>query len=564
MPSASRTRAWFGRQLGAALLTAMFAGCSDAAQEPAAAPPRVATPRGEAGAAQAGAPAAGASEAGAAEDGTSANEPAAGGTGAKPRATGGAGKSTTGSKSTSPATTSSGTSGAGSSLPSSCDGDTQAPANDLVCTGIYADIVAKVVAPGVEAYAPAVPLWSDGAQKERWISLPVGETIDNSDPSEWVFPLGTKVWKEFSRGGRRVETRMWQKVDTNYWVAATYAWNADESAAARSAGGDFQLPDGSNYHIPTPNECQECHRGRTDRLLGFEQVLLGLAGATGYNLERLSADGRLTHPPDSSELTIGDDGTGLAAPALAWLHVNCGTTCHNRNSNATAWSTGMFLRLDPTELDGRNVDDFDPLKTTIGIPAITPAWQGRTRIVAGDPAHSLLFDLITHRGTGQQMPPIATNLVDEADVPLVEAWITQLPPVANGGTGGIGGRAGAGGRGNAGAGYAGGGVSNGGLGNATAGVSNGGFGNATAGVPNGGVSNGGFGNATAGVPNGGFGNSSGGNSESSNGGTGGNSNAGGLANDGNGGNDPVSGGGQDFVAGGMSGDGNATDTGGSP
>jgi hypothetical protein len=311
------------------------------------------------------------------------------------------------------------------SLPPSCAGATTPPSS-LVCTGLYSDIVAKTIAPGIEAYAPAVPLWSDGASKQRWILLPAGTKIDTTNADEWVFPVGTKVWKEFSQDGNRVETRLWQKVTATFWVDATYAWNGDESVATRSAGGDMPWGTGT-YHIPTSDECQKCHRGRTDRILGFEQVLLGLAGAQGMTLGRLAAEGRLTSPPKSTTLLIGDDGTGLAAPALAWMHVNCGTTCHNRNSTATAWATGMFLRLDPTALDGRSVADFDALKTTIGVTETSPNWPGRTRIVPHDPAKSLLYQLISHRGTGNQMPPIATSLVDVADIPLVEAWIEQLP-----------------------------------------------------------------------------------------------------------------------------------------
>jgi hypothetical protein len=311
-------------------------------------------------------------------------------------------------------------------LPASCTGATTPPTS-LVCTGLYADITTKTVAPGVEPYAPAVPLWSDGASKQRWIFLPPGTTIDNTNAEEWVFPVGTKAWKEFSKDGKRVETRLWQKVTATFWVNATYAWNADESVATRSDGGDIPW-NGGTYHIPTNDECQKCHRGRNDRLLGFEQGLLGLAGAQGMTLGRLVAEGRLTVPPKSTTLVIGDDGTGLAPPALAWMHVNCGTTCHNRNSNATAWSTGMFLRLDPTELDGRSVKAFDSLTTTIDVPETSPNWPGRTRIVSHDPARSLLYQLISHRGTGNQMPPIATSVVDEADIPLVAAWIEQLPP----------------------------------------------------------------------------------------------------------------------------------------
>jgi hypothetical protein len=226
-----------------------------------------------------------------------------------------------------------------------------------------------------------------------------------------------------------VETRLWQKVTATYWVDATYVWNDDETAATRSMGGDIPWGTGT-YHVPTRDECQKCHRGRTDRILGFDQALLGLAGATGYTLDRLVADDRLTVPPPSTDLTIGDDGTGLAAPALAWLHVNCGTTCHNRNSNSTAWETGLFLRLDPTQLDGRSVGALDSLTTTVGVSAVSTNWKGQPRIRPHDPAGSLLYHLITHRGQGDQMPPIASSVVDLANVPLVEAWIEQMKPAA--------------------------------------------------------------------------------------------------------------------------------------
>lgn len=312
-------------------------------------------------------------------------------------------------------------------LPVTCAADTELPPRDLVCTGLYADIGAKVAAPGVLPYAPAVPLWSDGAEKQRWIELPAGGVIDNTDPNEWIFPIGTKVWKEFSRGGGRVETRLWQKVHAGYWVDGTYLWNADESAATLSSGGDIALADGSIYHVPTQDECQKCHRGRTDRILGFEEVLLGLPGASGLTLDALVQEGQLLNPPVSTTLAIGDDGTGAAAPALAWLHVNCGTTCHNDNSSSMAYSSGMQLRLDPTLLDGQSTAAFDQLTTTVGVAVHATDWSGAVRIVAGSPEQSLLYQLITHRGSGMQMPPIATNVVDDADDALIEAWIAAMP-----------------------------------------------------------------------------------------------------------------------------------------
>ncbi len=331
-----------------------------------------------------------------------------------------------------------------------CAGAT-VPPSTLSCTGLYADIATKTLAPGVRSYLPAIPLWSDGAQKARWIQLPPGTRIDATNPSEWTFPVGTKVWKEFSRNGKRVETRLFQKVDNGppaYWVHATYAWNADESAAVASGGGDITLGgDGGTYHIPTFAECEECHNGRSDHILGFEQVSLGLEGAKGLTLSELASEGLVAPAPAQTSLTIGDDGTGAAAPALGWLHINCGVTCHNANSNATAYSAGMRLRLDPALLDGRALDPsaVDSLKTTVGVPATSPGWIQPvhwTRIAPGDPGHSLLAQLISNRGTnnavGGQMPPIATSIVDTVDVASVVNWISKMPapPVIDAGSDG--------------------------------------------------------------------------------------------------------------------------------
>jgi hypothetical protein len=299
------------------------------------------------------------------------------------------------------------------------------PPSRLECTGLYADLPSKQLAPGIEAYAPAVPLWSDGAEKSRWVLLPAGTTIDTSNPSEWVFPVGTKFWKQFSVGGRRIETRLWQKVRSDYWVHAAYAWNADESAAVQTGGGDVPLGSGT-YHIPTDDECEKCHRGRTEHILGFEEVELGLPGATGITLADLVNRGLLTMPRQTS-LSIGDDGTGAAAPALGWLHANCGITCHNGNSNAIAYPSGLRFRLDATQLDGRSSVGFDPLRTGVGVAVNAPNWKGQVRIVPGDPDASLLYYLISHRGPGMQMPPIATRVVDEANVALVRRWIAAMP-----------------------------------------------------------------------------------------------------------------------------------------
>src|SRR5262245_57731986 len=92
-------------------------------------------------------------------------------------------------------------------------------------TGLYARGSGEEPAGAVLAFSPQCPLWSDGAEKRRWIRLSPGSRIDARDPDRWVFPVGTRLWKEFSLG-RRLETRMLERTRSG-WRFATYVWTQD-------------------------------------------------------------------------------------------------------------------------------------------------------------------------------------------------------------------------------------------------------------------------------------------------------------------------------------------------
>lgn len=302
--------------------------------------------------------------------------------------------------------------------------------DDLACTGLYTDVRNKVISPDVRLYAPAVPLWSDGAGKQRWIHLPPGTKIDASNPAEWVFPIGTKFFKEFRAQGRRIETRLFQKVRTDRWVRTTYEWNRGETRAIRSAGGDrpgVRL-NGVDYHIPSERECDLCHGGREDRILGFEAISLGLPAAQGITLRGLVQEDLLEPAPARTELSIGDDGTGVGAPVMAWLHVNCGVSCHNDNQNSEAYSSGLRMKLYPNELDGRPSGSFDAVQTTVGVRTKTKRFgENQKRITPGTAETSILYRLASSRGTEkEQMPPIASKVVSVDDVLLIRAWIEAM------------------------------------------------------------------------------------------------------------------------------------------
>lgn len=315
-----------------------------------------------------------------------------------------------------------------------CVDDPDNPPDLLECTGLYADFAQKLVAPGVREFSPAVPLWSDNAEKRRWIWLPPGTVIDNTRSNSWSFPVGTKAWKEFKHDGQRMETRLFMKVRADRWLWATYVWRDGESRTERSFGETIPVRDGT-YVVPLDKDCAVCHEGRRDRLLGFEEVLLGLPGAAGVTLAGLAAEGRLSRPPARIELQIPDDGSGAAAGALGWLHVNCGVSCHNDEPDSTGYPSGLFMRLDADQMVSLPLSQWNAVRTTVNVRAQGANFVGETRIVPGDPGRSLLARLASERGTRLQMPPIASRIVDPVGRMQLETWIARMPALGDGGSG---------------------------------------------------------------------------------------------------------------------------------
>jgi hypothetical protein len=272
-----------------------------------------------------------------------------------------------------------------------------------------------------------VPLWADGAKKRRFIRLPPGTTIDTRDMDEWVFPVGTKLWKEFSLAGRKIETRYLEKRSDGTWLRTTYAWSDDESHATEVTEGAHDVR-GTGYDIPSQTECSVCHAGALDGVLGFEAIGLSSPGATGLTMQELIGRGLLSSPP-AKPLVV--PGAPLDVAALGWLHANCGNACHNRTENSAAGWTGLHMRL---TIDGlASVKDTDTFKTAVGIASsFQPSPKtSLLRIAPGDPADSAIPFRDGARAAqgspvGWQMPPIATNVPDVADVDTVKAWIRSL------------------------------------------------------------------------------------------------------------------------------------------
>jgi hypothetical protein len=281
----------------------------------------------------------------------------------------------------------------------------------LSLTGLYA--APETLAPDVRSFRPRFELWSDAASKRRWIWLPPGTQIDTSDQSSWQFPIGTKLWKEFTRDGTRVETRLLQRLPDG-WTGVAYLWRLDESDAIAAPFGAIDAL-GTPHDVPAANECDACHGGRSSHALGFSAVQLAQPGqADALSLDELV---RLELVSRAPTIVPSVPGNETEQAALGYLHANC-SHCHNASRPRRAGARCF----DPD-------NDLDFLLRADQGPVASEASAYRTTtevIQKGAPDDSQLLELVAQRSRFRQMPPLASEVVDADGVALLRRWIEEM------------------------------------------------------------------------------------------------------------------------------------------
>jgi hypothetical protein len=304
-------------------------------------------------------------------------------------------------------------------------------------TGLYADAAAFVVDPRNLPFAPQYPLWTDGAAKSRWIFLPPGGVIDGSDPDAWTFPIGTRFWKEFSFGGRRIETRYMELKAGGQWLYAAYEWTPDGQKAVLAPEGGlrnaYALGRNRFHGIPGTSDCKVCHQGGPAEVLGFSALQLspdwdtaalhsGDAGGLGIKLDYLIAHGLIRgYESWSSRVPVIRARSETERLVLGYFQGNC---AHCHNSRAKLANLGLFLRQEMLAARQLAVDSTVEQPVKKAAPGQPP--EAVWRIRPGQPQLSALLARMSSRYPALQMPPLGTQLVDDEAVALVTRWITEL------------------------------------------------------------------------------------------------------------------------------------------
>ena len=291
--------------------------------------------------------------------------------------------------------------------------------------GFFADGGAQVPVGDVVPYRLNTPLFSDGAEKLRFVYRAVGTQIAAQGEGLLDLPVGSALIKTFAfeEGGKRrlIETRvLLHRADG--WLALPYVWNAEQTDAKLAVAGarvDVTTPKGEaiSYRVPNKNQCKECHG------LDGEVVPIGpkARNLSADWLQDMVAMGHLdAMPKGANQLPVWEDrdAAPLDAAARAYLDVNC---AHCHRPGATASNSGLDLRWEQGDAHAIGV-----MKRPVA--AGRGAGSHLYDIVPGKPGESILLHRMLSNDPGVAMPELGKSTIDEEGAEAVRKWIAAMPP----------------------------------------------------------------------------------------------------------------------------------------
>ena len=277
-------------------------------------------------------------------------------------------------------------------------------------------------AAGLIPYAPVAPSDQNGASKTRWMALPDNTTITVEADGDWTFPMGTVLVKNFTLSGQLVETRLFMRhSDSGNWGGYTYRWNSTHTDATLVSGGLTETIGTQDWTYPSEAQCLQCHTSAAGRSLGLEtrqlnsSITYPATGRTVNQLSTLQSLGLFANTltvqdayPDPADTT-----QGTANRARAYLHTNC-AQCHRPNGGT---SVSLDLRYS-TAMATTNTCNATPASGDLGV-------SGARVIAPGDATRSVLYLRMSTRDANQ-MPPIASHVVDTQGAALLQQWINGM------------------------------------------------------------------------------------------------------------------------------------------
>ena len=309
------------------------------------------------------------------------------------------------------------------------------------------NLSALTPASNVFPYEVNAPLFSDYAEKARFVFLPAGQSMIYDAEKAFEFPTGAVLiknffyWKDarFPENGRKIlETRLLIKEEKG-WKALEYIWNeAQDDALLEVAGVSFAhswidlkgKKQEIGYIAPNLNQCKGCHSydgqfvpiGISARQLNREEKgenqLLSwqksgyLTLPEGFELQQAP---RLTDYRATSN-SVNPSTANHKDAARAYLDGNC-AHCHNPHGPAS--TSGMFLEYNQANAE----------RLGVGKPPVAAGRGSGNRrfgIVPGKPNESILVFRMESDDPGIRMPELGRQLKHQEGVALIKDWIREM------------------------------------------------------------------------------------------------------------------------------------------
>jgi parallel beta-helix repeat protein len=289
------------------------------------------------------------------------------------------------------------------------------------------------------------PLFTDYANKYRFVFVPEGSEVVYRSKEVFDFPVGTIIAKTFTiQADLRDDGSTQDIIETRLllhrkegWTALPYIWNQGKTDAELTVIGGTQSVSwidingdqwSTDYVIPNTNNCANCHNedklipiGPTARSLNKDYAY---ASGTANQLDHWAMQGVLVGAPTDTDSidTIplwGDVSADLDSRARGYLDVNC---AHCHLPGGAGDTSGLLLDY------GREFG-FD-----VGECKKPVAFGGGSTdllfdIVPGDADASILAFRMDSNAPEVRMPEIGRSIIHAEGVELIQDWINAMDPV---------------------------------------------------------------------------------------------------------------------------------------
>ncbi len=307
-------------------------------------------------------------------------------------------------------------------------------------TGLFENVSKLLPNSGLIPYSVNTPLWSDGAEKIRYLGIPNGQFIGWTEKDAWSLPIGTILVKHFQirlderkpESLKKLETRVLLRGNKG-WEGYTYRWKADQQDAVLleesstevllrkdAEGKEFS----QTWYYPSRTECFQCHTQAAGSILGLTTPQMNknhsyLKGSHPQ-LSTLNSVG-LFYPAlakDPERLPkmapLDDSKASFEHRANSYLAVNC-SFCHRPEGSGLS---NIDFRFE-TPLNEKKLINSEATQGNMGIS------DGK-RIVPQKPESSILW-LRMKVLDQNRMPTLASKVIDQQALDLLRQWIQTLP-----------------------------------------------------------------------------------------------------------------------------------------